>query len=155
MHGAMHHEIWVPGPTYSLASRAARLLSSSLYLVAALDWYFVLGSLLFSAAVPPFCWKNLVAESLPPTFITRSWSHCHSGHVSSRTYRGATGGLGAGASRGVGGAALTIEVRRADKRDVDAEVAVVRRAVEAEVDAKGNRGPRRVLLVAVEARLAG
>ena len=64
-----------------MASRAARLLSSSLYLVAALDWYFVLGSLLFSAAVPPFCWKNLVADSLPPTFMTRSWSHCHSGRV--------------------------------------------------------------------------
>lgn len=64
--------------TYSWASRAARRLSSSLYLVAALDWYFVLGSLLLSAAVPPFCWKNLVADSLPPTFITRSWSHCHS-----------------------------------------------------------------------------
>lgn len=64
--------------TYSWASRAARRLSSSLYLVAALDWYLVLGSLLFRAAVPPFCWKNLVADSLPPTFIKRSWSHCHS-----------------------------------------------------------------------------
>lgn len=64
--------------TYSWASLAARFLSSSLYLVAALDWYLVLGSLLFRAAVPPFCWKNLVADSFPPTFMIRSWSHCHS-----------------------------------------------------------------------------
>lgn len=64
--------------TYSWASLAARLLSSSLYLVAVLDWYLVLGSLLLSAAVPPLDWKNLVADSLPPTFIMRSWSHCHS-----------------------------------------------------------------------------
>lgn len=60
------------GMAYSSASRAARRFNSSLYLVAALDWYLVLGSLLFNAAVPPFCWKNLVADSLPPTFITRS-----------------------------------------------------------------------------------
>jgi hypothetical protein len=32
----------------------------------------VLGSLLLRAADPPFCWKNLVADSLPPTFISRS-----------------------------------------------------------------------------------
>lgn len=63
---------------YSSASRAARRLSSSLYLVAALDVYFVLGSLLLRAADPPFARKNLVADSLPPTFINRSWSHCHS-----------------------------------------------------------------------------
>lgn len=57
---------------YSLASLAALFLSSSLYLVAAADVYFVLGSLLLSAAEPPLDWKNLVADSLPPTFITRS-----------------------------------------------------------------------------------
>ena len=38
---------------YSAASAAARFFSSSLYLVAALDVYFVLGSLLASAALPP------------------------------------------------------------------------------------------------------
>lgn len=65
---------------YSAASLAARLFNSSLYFVAAFDWYLVLGSLLLSAAVPPFDWKYFVADSLPPTFITRSWSHCHSGH---------------------------------------------------------------------------
>ena len=64
---------------YSLASLAALFLSSSLYLVAAADVYFVLGSLLLRAAEPPLDWKNLVADSLPPTFMTRSWSHCHSG----------------------------------------------------------------------------
>lgn len=58
--------------TYSWASLAARLFSSSLYLVAAGDWYLVFGSLLFKAAVPPLDWKNLVADSLPPTFMTRS-----------------------------------------------------------------------------------
>ena len=48
----------------------------------------------------------------------------------------------------------TIEVRGANKGDVDAEVAVVRGAVEAEVDTKGNGGPGRVLLAAVEADLS-
>lgn len=48
---------------------------------------------------------------------------------------------------------LTVEVRRANEGDVDAEVAVVGRAVQAEVDAKGDRGPGRVLLVAVKAYL--
>lgn len=47
-------------------------MSSSLYLVAAADVYFVFGSLLFRAAEPPLDWKNLVADSLPPTFIIRS-----------------------------------------------------------------------------------
>lgn len=86
--------------------------------------------------------------------MTRSWSHCHSGHVSSRIDQTlhAVGALEA--HRTTSGAALTVEVGRADKRDVDAEVAVVGRAVEAEVDAKGDRGPCRVLLVAVEAHLA-
>lgn len=57
---------------YSRASLAARFLSSSLYLVAALEWYFVLGSLLARAALPPLARKNLVADSLPPTFMIRS-----------------------------------------------------------------------------------
>lgn len=63
---------------YSCASLAARRFSSSLYLVAALEPYLILGSLLFRAAVPPLDWKNLVADSFPPTFITRNWAHCHS-----------------------------------------------------------------------------
>lgn len=36
---------------------------------------------------------------------------------------------------------------------MDTEVSVVRRAVEAEVDAEGNRGPGRVLGAAIEANL--
>lgn len=66
------------GIPYSCASLAARRLSSSLYFVAVLDVYFTFGSLLARAAVPPFDWKNLVADSLPPTFIIRNCSHCHS-----------------------------------------------------------------------------
>lgn len=58
--------------TYSVASLAARRFNSSLYFVAAFEVYLVFGSLLFKAAVPPFDWKNLVADSLPPTFIIRS-----------------------------------------------------------------------------------
>lgn len=58
--------------SYSVASRADLLFSSSLYLVAAFEVYFVVGSLLFNAAVPPFDWKNLVADSFPPTFMIRS-----------------------------------------------------------------------------------
>lgn len=61
-----------------MASFAALLFNSSLYLVAALLVYFVFGSLLFNAAVPPFDWKNLVADSFPPIFMMRNWSHCHS-----------------------------------------------------------------------------
>ena len=57
---------------YSDASLAALLFSSSLYFVAAFEVYFVFGSLLASAAVPPFDWKNLVADSFPPIFIVRS-----------------------------------------------------------------------------------
>lgn len=53
-----------------------------------------------------------------------------------------------------GRGALTIEVRGPNEGDVDAEVSVVGRAVEAEIDAEGDRGPGRVLLVAVEAYLA-
>lgn len=51
--------------------------------------------------------------------------------------------------------ALTIEVGRAHKRDVHAQIPVVGGAVETEVDAKGDRGPRRVLRAAVEADLVG
>ena len=64
--------------SYSWASLDARLFNSSLYLVATFESYLVFGSLLFNAAVPPFDWKNFVADSLPPTFIIRNWSHCHS-----------------------------------------------------------------------------
>jgi len=49
--------------------------------------------------------------------------------------------------------ARTIEVGGAHKRDVHAQVAVVRGAVEAEVDAERHRRPRRVLLAAVKAYL--
>lgn len=70
---------------YSVASLADRFFSSSLYFVAAFDVYLVVGSLLLSAALPPFDWKNLVADSLPPTFITRSWSHCHWSRFVDRT----------------------------------------------------------------------
>lgn len=48
---------------------------------------------------------------------------------------------------------LTVEVRGPDKGDVDTEVAVVRGAIEAEVDAEGDRRPCRVLLATVEADL--
>jgi hypothetical protein len=68
---------WASEQTYSCASLAARRFNSSLYLVAALDVYFVFGSLLARAAVPPLDWKNLVADSFPPTFIIRNCSHCH------------------------------------------------------------------------------
>jgi hypothetical protein len=57
---------------YSRASAAALFFNSSLYFVAALDVYFVFGSLLANAAVPPCDWKYLVADSFPPTFIIRS-----------------------------------------------------------------------------------
>lgn len=60
------------GYIYSWASLFERLFSSSLYFVATFEAYLVLGSLLLSAAVPPFDWKNLVADSLPPTFIIRN-----------------------------------------------------------------------------------
>jgi hypothetical protein len=46
-----------------------------------------------------------------------------------------------------------VEVRRADKGDVDTKVAVVRRAVETQIDAKGDRSPGGVVLAAVEAGL--
>ena len=58
-----------------------------------------------------------------------------------------------GRGRGLG--RHTVEVSRPDKGNVDAEVAVVGGAVETQVDAKGDRGPGRVLLAAVEADLGG
>jgi len=48
---------------------------------------------------------------------------------------------------------LTIKVGGPDKGDVDSEIAVVGRAVKAEIDAKRHRRPCRVLRVAVEADL--
>lgn len=48
----------------------------------------------------------------------------------------------------------TVEVSRPNKGDVDTEVAMVGRAIEAEVDAKRNGGPCWVLLTAVEADLS-
>jgi hypothetical protein len=61
---------------YCLASAALRLDSSSLYFTAAFEVYFVFGSLLANAADPPWVWKYFVADSFPPTFMIRSWSHC-------------------------------------------------------------------------------
>jgi len=66
----LHHDLLAE--TYDLASAAQRLVSSYLYLVAALLVYLALWSLLASAAVPPCDWKYLVALSLPPTFMMRS-----------------------------------------------------------------------------------
>ena len=66
---------------YSRRSLAVLLFSSSLYLFAAFEVYLTFVSLLARAAVPPFDWKNLVADSLPPTLKLRSWSHCQTKHV--------------------------------------------------------------------------
>lgn len=66
---------------YSRRSFAVLLFSSSLYLFAAFEVYLTFVSLLARAALPPFDWKNLVADSLPPTLKFRSWSHCHTMHV--------------------------------------------------------------------------
>lgn len=60
------------GKIYSRASAAALLFSSSLYLVAVFDVYLTFGSLLARAAVPPCDWKYFVADSFPPTFMTRN-----------------------------------------------------------------------------------
>ncbi len=51
------------------------------------------------------------------------------------------------------GPVRTIKVGGADKGDMDTKVSVVGGAVEAEVDAKRDRRPRRVLLSAVKADL--
>jgi hypothetical protein len=64
--------------TYFFWSASTLRASSSLYLFAALLVYFCLGSLLARAAAPPCDWKYLVALSLPPVFMRRSCSHCHS-----------------------------------------------------------------------------
>lgn len=64
--------------SYFFLSASTLRANSSLYLFAALLVYFVLGSLLASAADPPCDWKYLVALSLPPVFMRRSCSHCHS-----------------------------------------------------------------------------
>ena len=48
---------------------------------------------------------------------------------------------------------LTVEVGALDEGNVHTQVAVVGRAVQAEVDGEGNRGPCRVLCAAVEADL--
>lgn len=50
---------------------------------------------------------------------------------------------------------LTVEVGALDERDVHTQVAVVRRAVQTDVNGKGNRRPGRVLCAAVEADLIG
>ena len=49
--------------------------------------------------------------------------------------------------------ALTVEVSRSDKGDMNSEVPVVRGAVEAQVDAEWYGRPCRILLTAVEAYL--
>jgi len=48
---------------------------------------------------------------------------------------------------------LTVEVGALDEGNVHTQVAVVRRAIKAEVDGERNRGPCRVLCAAVEADL--
>lgn len=128
-----------------MASAAQRLANSSLYLVAALLVYLALWSLLASAAEPPCDWKYLVALSLPPIFMMRSWSHCHTAlnqhavlvHTSPTRPR----------------IARTVEVGRSHKGNVYAHVTVVRRAVEAQIDAKRHRAPCWVLCAAVETYL--
>lgn len=47
----------------------------------------------------------------------------------------------------------TVKVGRSDEGDVDTEVSVVGRAVEAQIDAEWHRRPRRVLLSTVKAYL--
>jgi len=49
----------------------------------------------------------------------------------------------------------TVEVGGANEGDVDTEVSVVGGAIQAEIDAKGNRRPSRVFGAAVEADLDG
>ena len=71
-HVSVCYEAHANMEAYSLASAAQRLVSSSLYFVAALLVYLALWSLLASAAEPPCDWKYFVALSLPPTFMIRS-----------------------------------------------------------------------------------
>ena len=77
--------VMTTSPGLSSASLAALLFNSSLYLLAAFEVYLTLASLLLSAAVPPFDWKNLVADSLPPTLKVRSCSHCQISRLVERT----------------------------------------------------------------------
>lgn len=112
------------------ASNAARLLSSSLYLTAALHVYLTLTSLLASAAEPPCDWKYFVADSLPPTFITRSCSHCHSRLITNNQP------LSSSSQHLPRDMFHTIEVGRANKGDMDTEVPVVGRTIETQVNAE-------------------
>jgi hypothetical protein len=82
-----------------------------------------------------------VADSLPPTFIIRSWSHCHSSKEISECPL----------TQDILG--HTVEVGRAHKGDVDTQIAVIRRAIETQVDAKWYRCPGRIVLPAVKAYL--
>lgn len=127
---------------YSSASRAALRFSSSLYLLAALEVYLTLASLLASAALPPLDWKNFVADSLPPTFIVRSWLHCHTVQKSMHALRA-----------GLYGYKRTVQIGRSDKRDMDTEIPVVRGTVETKVDSEWHRRPCRVLLTAIKTYL--
>lgn len=104
---------------YILASAAQRLVSSSLYLVAALLVYLALWSLLASAAEPPCDWKYLVALSLPPTFIIRNWSHCQTSLGQHILYM---------VSRVL--SERTVEVGGSYEGDMDTHVTMVGRAVE-------------------------
>lgn len=47
----------------------------------------------------------------------------------------------------------TVKVRGADEGDVDTQVTMVGRAVQAKVDTKGNRRPRRIFRAAIKADL--
>lgn len=96
-------------------------------------------SLLARAAVPPFDWKNLVADSLPPTFMVRSCSHCQTTYVSVVVMDGLT--------------RRTVEIGRPDKGDVDAQITMVGGAVKTQIDAEWYGRPCWVLLAAIEADL--
>lgn len=52
-----------------------------------------------------------------------------------------------------GGRARTVEIGGSDEGDVDTEVSVMSRAVQAEIDTKGNRRPGGIFGAAVEADL--
>lgn len=136
------------GITDCCASAAARLLSSSLYFVAALQVYLTLVSLLASAAEPPLDWKYLVADSFPPTFINRSCSHCHSASntqtISMHPYPLVHPG---------GGGLHTVEIRGTDKGDMNPQVSMVGRTVQTQVNSQRNRRPRRILGATIETDL--
>lgn len=126
---------------YSRASAAALFFNSSLYFVAAVDVYLVLGSLLARAAVPPCDWKYFVADSFPPTFIIRSWSHCHTIRLMCQPIVSCLSGC------------PTIEICGSDKGYVYPKVPVVRRAVKAEIYAKRDGRPGGVLRATIKAHL--